>query len=64
MSYLELLAWAKKGIQSEQNRYRGMLNAALMTDDNTDNLTFCEEQIAELDEKLKTIAAFERIGRK
>lgn len=64
MSYLELLAWAKKGIQSEQNRYRGILNAALMTDDNTDNLTFCEEQIAELDEKLKTIAAFERIGRK
>lgn len=64
MSYLELLAWAKKGIQSEQNRYRGILNAALMTDDNTDNLTFCEEQIAELEEKLKTIAAFERIGRK
>lgn len=64
MSYLELLSWAKKGIQSEQNRYRGILNAALMTDDNTDNLTFCEEQIAELDEKLKTIAAFERIGRK
>ena len=64
MSYLELLAWAKKGIQSEQSRYRGILNAALMTDDNTDNLTFCEEQIAELDEKLKTIAAFERIGRK
>ena len=41
---------AKKGIQAEQNRYRGILTAALMTDDNTDNLTFCEEQIAALAE--------------
>lgn len=41
-----------------------MLNAALMTDDNTDNLTFCEEQIAALEEKLATLSAFERIGRK
>ena len=64
MSYHELLAWAKKGIQAEQNRYRGILNAALMTDDNTDNLIFCENQIAELEEKLATLSAFEKIGRR
>lgn len=64
MSYLELLAWAKKGIQAEQNRYRGIMTAALMTDDNTDNLTFCEEQIAALEEKLETLSTFERLRSK
>lgn len=64
MSYLELLAWAKKGIQAEQGRFREMLETAIMTDHNTDSMTLCEEQIAALDEKLATISAFEKICRR
>lgn len=60
MTYLELLGWARKGIQAEQAKHHEMQEKAI-EGQALDIMRFCQQRIDEMDVKLATLDEIEDI---
>lgn len=60
MTYLELLGWARKGIQAEQAKHHEMQEKAIEGQAH-DIMRFCQQCIDEMDVKLATLDEIEDI---
>lgn len=60
MTYLEILGWARKGIQAEQAKHREMQEKAIEGGAH-DIMRFCQQRIDEMDVKLSTLEEIEDI---
>lgn len=60
MTYLEILGWARKGIQADQEKHREMQEKAIEGGSH-DIMRFCQQRIDEMDVKLATLDEIEDI---
>lgn len=60
MTYLEILSWARKGIQAEQAKFREMQDKAI-EGQALDIARHCQNRIDEMDVKLATLEELEDI---
>ena len=62
MTYLEILGWARKGLQAEKANYRQMQEKALEGQAH-DIAGHCQERIDELEKRLLTEIGFKQVCR-
>lgn len=60
MTYLEILSWARKGIQADQAKHREMQDKAI-EGQALDIARHCQSRIDEMDVKLATLEELEDI---